>query len=325
MPHSAHIWTDHREFEREFGAVLRFTHYEKFFRERIERGTWRKIPKGLKDAFANPRDEDERKLREIVGEGDAGEVRALELELFRLRTRIDHAERMLQKKTTEQIRAQALGDRHNATGKLEAVQQRLDDLRRSEALEGDSRVHPGQYAPVMIVEDGRRTVIPMRYHCRLPGWTAIVERRYPDTCHARREDLGKRWSKLFGRRHGIMVVTSFREDVPKRREGRNESVPAEIPETVPLDFAPHPPRALLVPCLWNYSLRSTPEERDIFSFAAITAEAPPGVAAAGHDRCLVSIKPEHLDAWLDPEPQDPQALHAILDDRDRPHFASSQT
>lgn len=319
MPHSAQIWTDYRKFEREFGTVLFFQHYEKFFRERIERGTWRKIPKGLKDAFKSPRDEDERKLVEIIAAGDADEVRALEMELFQLRARLDHAERMLRKRTTEQVKEQALNDRQSSPARQEAVQQRLADLRRNEPMESDSRVHPGQYAPVMIVQDGRRTVIPMRYHCRLPGWTAIVERKYPDTCHARLDDLEKRWSKLFGYRHGVMVMTSFCEEVTE--DARRESSHAGNRESASLEFAPESPRDLLVPCLWNFSLRSTPEERDIFSFAAITDEPPPEIAAAGHDRCLVSIKPEHLDAWLDPDPQDLHALYAILDDRDWPRFA----
>jgi len=319
MPHSAQIWTDYRKFEREFGTVLFFQHYEKFFRERIERGTWRKIPKGLKDAFKSPRDEDERKLVEIIAAGDADEVRALEMELFQLRARLDHAERMLQKRTTEQVKEQALNDQQSSPARQEAVQQRLADLRRDEPLESDSRVHPGQYAPVMIVQDGRRTVIPMRYHCRLPGWTAIVERKYPDTCHARLDDLEKRWSKLFGYRHGVMVMTSFCEEVAEG--ARRESSPAGNRESASLEFAAESPRDLLVPCLWNFSLRSTPEERDIFSFAAITDEPPPEIAAAGHDRCLVSIKPEHLDAWLDPDPQDLHELYAILDDRDWPRFA----
>jgi hypothetical protein len=28
---------------------------------------------------------------------------------------------------------------------------------------------------------------------------------------------------------------------------------------------------------------------------------PADVAAAGHDRCIINIKPEHVEAWLTPE------------------------
>jgi putative SOS response-associated peptidase YedK len=58
----------------------------------------------------------------------------------------------------------------------------------------------------------------------------------------------------------------------------------------------------------------------LLSFAATTDEPPPEVAAAGHNRCIVPIKAENLDAWLNPNASDLAALHAILDDRDRPYY-----
>jgi len=75
---------------------------------------------------------------------------------------------------------------------------------------------------------------------------------------------------------------------------------------------------MLVACLcsrWSGS-----GEPDLLSFAAITDEPPPEVAAAGHDRCIVPIKPENIDAWLNPNASDLAALHAILDDRERPFY-----
>jgi putative SOS response-associated peptidase YedK len=55
------------------------------------------------------------------------------------------------------------------------------------------------------------------------------------------------------------------------------------------------------------------------SFAAITDEPPPEVAATGHDRCVIPLKEEHLDAWLDPK-GDLAAMQRILDDRERPYY-----
>ena len=43
------------------------------------------------------------------------------------------------------------------------------------------------------------------------------------------------------------------------------------------------------------------------------------VAAAGHDRCIIPIKPENLDAWLDPK-GDTSAMYRVLDDRERPYY-----
>jgi putative SOS response-associated peptidase YedK len=58
----------------------------------------------------------------------------------------------------------------------------------------------------------------------------------------------------------------------------------------------------------------------LYSFAAITDEPPPEIAAAGHDRCIIPIKRENVDAWLQPDPGNLAALYAILDDRDRPYY-----
>jgi hypothetical protein len=34
--------------------------------------------------------------------------------------------------------------------------------------------------------------------------------------------------------------------------------------------------------------------------------------------CIVPIRPEHVDSWFNPGPENREALHAILDDRYRP-------
>jgi putative SOS response-associated peptidase YedK len=75
---------------------------------------------------------------------------------------------------------------------------------------------------------------------------------------------------------------------------------------------------MLIACLWS---RWTAEgEPDLLSFAAITDDPPPEVSAAGHDRCVIPIKLEQVDAWLNPDPKNLEALYAILDDRERPYY-----
>ncbi|MCB1561313.1 MAG: hypothetical protein KDI75_09500, partial [Xanthomonadales bacterium] len=59
---------------------------------------------------------------------------------------------------------------------------------------------------------------------------------------------------------------------------------------------------------------------DLDSFAMITDEPPPEVAAAGHDRCIINIKPDHIDAWLNPDPANLDAIYAILDDKAKPYY-----
>ena len=70
-------------------------------------------------------------------------------------------------------------------------------------------------------------------------------------------------------------------------------------------------------CVWS---KWGGDGETLLSFAAITDEPPPEVAAAGHDRCVIPIKPENVDAWLQAGPQDLAAMYAILDDRERPYY-----
>src|SRR5690348_7615980 len=311
MCYSAQIWAEFRKFEREFGAVMNVNQYVRFFWERQKDGTWRKIPKRMKDAFADPRTEDERKIHDLIVEADAELARALESELFAQKKRLADAERALQTKVTKK----AQNEQRIARNKMEAAQRSLADLQRNERLPRDSRIFPGQYATVMILQDGQRTLVPMRYQCRLPGWNEAMERKYSGTYNARRDNLEKTWAKLFGHRHGIMVVTRFYENVSRHKMEHRDLAPGEREENVVLEFNPNPPHDMLVACLWSF------DERDgLYSFAAITDEPPPEIAAAGHDRCIIPIRRENIDAWLNPDPASLAALYAILDDRDRPYY-----
>ena len=84
-----------------------------------------------------------------------------------------------------------------------------------------------------------------------------------------------------------------------------------------MEFRPQPRQEMLVACLYSHWQS---DGEGVWSFAAITDEPPQEVAAAGQNRCIIPIKEEHLNAWLDPSPKKINALYAILDDRQRPHF-----
>jgi putative SOS response-associated peptidase YedK len=75
---------------------------------------------------------------------------------------------------------------------------------------------------------------------------------------------------------------------------------------------------MLVACLWDHW--ESPGEPDLYSFAAITDDPPPEVAATGHNRCLIPLRPDNLSKWLNPEGLDKTQLDALLDDRERPYY-----
>jgi putative SOS response-associated peptidase YedK len=313
MCFSAQCWAAYHRYAREFGADISIKEFAKLYGyRRTTRAI--KIPKAMDSAFADPQTDQEWEVKALIDEYNAGQARTWETELFELRKRLADAERVLQVKTTKK----ALEEQRIASGKIEQRQGWLAALRRAELVDEDSRIFPNWYAPVMISEGGRRVVKPMRYGCRLAGKPANYDQRFPGTYNARRNNLTGYWKDAFGHTHGIMVVTRFFENVSRHRMESRDLAPDETEENVVLEFTPKPGHDMLVACLWSHWVGAGGE--DLLSFAAITDEPPPEIAAAGHDRCIISIKPENIDAWLNPEASNLDALQAILQDRDQPYY-----
>lgn len=317
MCYSAQVVADYKRYVQLFGAVIDLpAFYETFWRRSQEARL--KIPKAMEDAFLDAQAGTGGEIRTLIEAWRTEQAAQLEQELFRQKKRLADAERRLQTKVTQA----ATESRRIATDKMAWALGRLADLRRSEPLARDSRIFPGWYAPVMVWENGRRVVRPMRYQCRPAGKPATCDQKFPGTYNARRDNLEGFWKAQFGRTHGILVVNAFYENVARHTAEHRELAPGEKPENRVLEFRPRPAQDMLVACLW--SRWSAPGEPDLLSFAAITDEPPAEVAAAGHDRCIVPIRPEQVDAWLNPDPHNLRAQYALLDDRPRPYYEHRQ-
>jgi putative SOS response-associated peptidase YedK len=314
MCYSAQIWADYHKFTKVFGAIMDIKEFVRLFWERAENSTI-KIPKAMEAAFADPQTEQERQIKALIVAYTADQVGKTERELFQQTKRLADAERTLQSRTTKA----ATESKRIAADKIEKAKGKLADLRRTDLKPRDSRIFPGNYAPVMVMEDGKRVVKPMRYQCRPAGKPAFYDTKFPGTYNARRDNLEGFWKDLFGYTHGIMVVNAFYENVSRHRVEGRELAEGETEANVVLEFRPEPTQDMLVACLW--SRWQAPGQPNLLSFAAITDEPPAEVVAAGHDRCIIPIKPEHVDAWLNPDPRNLAAQYAILDDRERPYYA----
>jgi putative SOS response-associated peptidase YedK len=296
MCYSARVWADYRKYQREFGAVLSIGEFAKLIHDR-ETGAKLKLPRALDLALAGEAAEG---IGESIARWTRNQIAGLEQEIFKQRKRLADAERALATKPTKK----AAEEQRIATSKVEAALERLADLKRSEPLPKDSRIFPGMYAPVMVLERGKRVLRPMRYQCRPEGKPALYDRKYPGTYNARRDNLEGFWKGLFGVRHGLMVADVFYENVTGP-EGKNQV----------LAFTPKTGEPMLIACLWS---PWSGDGEELLSFAAITDDPEPEVAAAGHDRTIINIKPEHVDAWL--AGGDPQAMYRIFDDKRHPYY-----
>jgi putative SOS response-associated peptidase YedK len=314
MCYSAQIQADYRKFVRTFGALMDIDEFARLFFERAEGVSKAKIPKAMEVAFAAPETDAERKIKGFIDQFNRDQTSKLEQDLFKQRKRLADAERSLLTKVTKA----ATESQRIATDKIAWTRGKLDDMQRTESKPRDSRIFPGHYAPVMVMENGRLVVKPMRYQCRIAGKPASYDVKYPGTYNARRDNLEGFWKPCFGYTHGVMLVDVFYENVSKAKFEGTLSETHKRDENVVLEFRPSNGQLMLVACLW--SRWTAPGEPDLLSFAAITDEPPQEVAAAGHDRCIVPIKAENMDAWLNPNPSQIATSYAILDDRDRPFY-----
>ena len=302
MCYSARIQADYAKYRRAYGADIDIDEFTRLYFQKLREPKAVKTPRGLDLAFLRGESDGEQAVAATIRQADLAAIAELQQQLAAQVDRLAKAEAAL---SAGKVTKKATDDRRIATDKVAQLRARLNDLRRTSTAEGHARIYPGVYAPVLVSEAGRRVLKPMRYQCRPEGKPAFYDRRYPGTYNARRDNLEGFWRGLFGLRHGVIVADAFYEHV--EQAGKN----------VILEFRPDTGEPLLAACLW--SEWGEGDDR-LLSFAAITDTPPPEVAAAGHDRCIVPIRPEHLDAWLNPVPADLAASYAILDDRVRPYY-----
>ena len=308
MCYSAQVIQVVRKLHRELGIRLDYQEAFQLFMRRLD-DPGIAISRGFEANFDNPADDQERQIKAAIDEHRSRTATKVEKDLFSQKTRLVNAERSLKEKQTKKAREEV----RIATNKIEALTTKLSDLRRSETSPDDNRIFPMVYAGVIIKQGGHNVLTPMRYFCRPAGKPSFYDKKFPGLYNARRDNLEKFWGEQFGHHHALMVVESFFENVRLHAMQHRELKVGEEAQNVVLQFTPEPAEPLLVACLWSHW--TDPKEPDVRGFAAITDEPPSDVAAAGHDRCIVNLKPEHVEAWLTPEGRSTEELQTILSDR----------
>ena len=164
MCYSAQIWADYKKYTRAFGAEIDISTFTDLFWSRVEDDKI-KLPKAMEDAFSAPSSEQETRIQDLIQQYKAKQASKFEQELFKQRKRLADAERTLRAKTTKA----ATEAKRISTSKIDWALTKLSDLRRTDLKGSDSRIYPGYFAPVMVMESGKRVIKPMRYQCRPAG------------------------------------------------------------------------------------------------------------------------------------------------------------
>jgi putative SOS response-associated peptidase YedK len=302
MCYSAQIQAAYLQYLKRTGAEMDIDQFVEIFGARVSDNSIR-IPRAVERWFDQPQNEKEARIKGFIDQHRHAEITKLEQEVFAQKKRLADADRTLASKPTKA----AAESKRIATDKIDKALTRLDRLKAVKPHVAEARIFPLHYAPIVMQVDGKRMMRLARYHCRKPGEPAFIDKKLPGLYNARRDSLGKYWKELFGATHAVMLVESFFENVD--RDGSNQV----------LHFVPRPADTMYIACLvseWRDPKGGSP----LLSFAAITDEPPPEVAAAGHDRMIVNLKPENLDAWLSPAGRTPEQLQELLADRQAPYY-----
>jgi putative SOS response-associated peptidase YedK len=313
MCYSAQVIQAARKLHRQLGIRLDYAEIEKLFLRRLDDPSIN-ISRGFEANFDDPATDEERRIKAAVDEHRSRMASKMEKDLFTQKTRLVNAERNLTSKETKKSRE----DVRIARAKIDTLSAKLSRLRSTEPIEEDNRIFPFVYAGVICNKDGKNLLTPMRYHCRPAGKPAFIDRQFPGLYNARRDNLEKFWGDQFGSHHAVLVVESFYENVKRHTMEHRELLTGEQEENVVLQFRPEPKQSMYIACLWSHW--TDPKEPDLCSFAAITDEPPADVAAAGHDRCIINLKPEHVESWLAPQGRSTAELQFLLSDRAIPEF-----
>lgn len=335
MCYSAMIQADYDAFCRLHGATISLEDFALNIwaepdrkRKRKDR---RRMPKAIEDWFLRPQRTDAGAvIGEAIREARADQVAEWQVLLDAQRERLATNQAKLAKKATKTAteHVRIAGD------KIAMYERWIADAARVARVPRDNRFFPHEWwVPIMVMEDNKLVVKPMRYQLRKPGlppssdWIEAktladgtkIPRRLSGTYNARRDNLTRWWKDQFGSRHGVLLIDSFFESVSRHKAEGRELADGERDVSVEIQFTPEPREPMLIACLWDRW--EGPEEDAFLSCAFITDDPPPEVAAAGHDRIPIRLQMENLIPWLTPEGRSIEELQAILDNRPQAFYA----
>lgn len=275
-----------------------------------------KIPRAMEQDFLEPSNSAEDRIKQAILDYRHYQGQKWQTELRRQRERLAAAERRLAVRATKK----AAAEQRIATDKIAWYESRLEGLHRNRPEPQDGRIFPQWYAPVISAECRQLVVGPMRYQLRPSGKPASIDQQLDGLYNARRDSLTGFWRGQFGTHHGVVVVSSFFENVARHKYEHRPLEPGEQAQNLVVHFQPAPshedraPPDMIVACVWDSWVGAG--EPELRSFAAITDEPPAEVSLTGHDRCVVALRSQLVGLWLTPEGRPDEELFRLLADRE---------
>jgi len=178
--------------------------------------------------------------------------------------------------------------------------------------EEDGLVYPNYFAPVIIMENGKRVIRPMRYRVRPAGSKEEIPSKY-NVFNARIDalDTRKTWKSCFMKNHGVFPFNSFFEWVQDQNGNKRL-----------INFKPNNSPTMWAPCLFD-TWSSKDGKIQFSSFTIITDDPPEEVEEMGHDRCPIYLKESNFDRWLSPSNMDKASAYELLKQKEATYFLSN--
>lgn len=304
MCYSAQVIAKWRRFVHESDTRISLPEFQRLMQQRLEDAAQYRLPRGFDLEFADPQAGAEQAIRDLGTQYRRAQVARLETEIFAQKKRLADAQRKLAVKATKA----AAESMRIAGTKIQQALGKLNLMTDDKPHPDDYRIFPRNYAPIILMRDGEKVMVPARYLLRQPGKPSFMDDKLSGNYNARRDNLTKFWRSEFGATHAVMAIESFYENVAGK-DGRNQV----------LHFIPRPAGIMLIACLFaQWSDPKTGET--LLSFAAVTDEPPEEVVAAGHDRMVIRLTPENVDRWLTPKGRSDEELQAILSERQPAYY-----
>jgi putative SOS response-associated peptidase YedK len=304
MCYSAQIESKWKRHVREMEAKMLLSDFRELLQLRLAEPSKYRLPRGFDLEFADPQNDEERAIKGLSDQYRKAQVTKLETEIFAQKKRLADADRKLAVKETKA----ASESKRIAETKVRQAMGKLALLTDDKPHSNDYRIFPRSYAPIILMRDGAKVMVPARYLLRQPGKPPFMDDKLSGNYNARRDNLTKFWRQQFGAAHAVMAVESFYENVTGP-DGQNQV----------LHFNPKPAGLMLIACLFAEWTDAKTGEK-LLSFAAVTDDPPQEVAAAGHDRMIIRLTRENVDRWLTPRGRSDEELQAILSERQPAYY-----
>ncbi len=308
MCYSAMVQQNVKALSLKFGARVDLDFFEELYTERLKGQSLTLSPQLDASFLSDLNTPQEKKIASLIQEWQRHEKEKLQETLIKQKERLSAAEEKLKIKPTKN----ALNEQRIATDKIQWLQKKIETLETNsaETKATEGRIFPFHYAPLLIVHQGERLIRPYRYHLRPHTEGPEFDRKFDGTYNVRRDSLDRVawWKRIYGKNHGLLVVTRFYENVFDHRSNKNHVI----------EFTPHV-RELFVPCLYD---ENTMGKDSLHSFAILTDLPHPDVAKAGHERTLIHLNENRINDWINTTSPESKNFDLLLDDRPTIRFAS---